>query len=63
MQADATVTSQWLVRHLFSFEIGSQRQVLSSIFAFDPDGTIDGYDHPNERVLTRIMRGVLAGVA
>jgi hypothetical protein len=38
----------WLTSHVFSFEAGPQRHVLSSTFVFEPDGTINGYYHPNE---------------
>jgi hypothetical protein len=42
------VEENWLLRHVFSFEAGPDRNVISSNFLFESNGTIDGYYHPNE---------------
>lgn len=42
------LTADWLMRHVFSFEVGPQRHQVTSSLTFEKDGRIGGYQHPNE---------------
>ncbi|WLR91547.1 hypothetical protein [Shinella zoogloeoides] len=44
----ARLTADWLTRHVFSFEVGPQRHLVTSGMLFEKDGRIGGYQHPNE---------------
>jgi FkbH-like protein len=39
---------EWLFQHVFAFEAGTQRSLISSRLVFERDGRIGGYEHPNE---------------
>ena len=45
---EKTLAAEWLTRHVFSFEAGPQRHLVTSGLIFEKDGRIGGYQHPNE---------------
>lgn len=44
----ASLSADWLTRHVFSFEVGPQRNQITPALTFEKDGRIGGYKHPNE---------------
>jgi hypothetical protein len=44
----SSIPEDWLTGHVFQFEAGPDRTVISSTVTFDPGGRIGGYAHPNE---------------
>lgn len=44
----SSLSEDWLTGHVFQFEVGPDRIVITRGLRFDPGGRIGGYVHPNE---------------